>query len=209
MAPRARVVTVVETAVAMDAREQNKASWPYTFWESVAENRYGSDGTVLPSKAMSEFGVSPDYLRLLPKWLEPELIFVNGGIAAADRSMGNAPMVELIDTFSHLNLDSSVEHQVIDDVSESGVLRLTCRCGRRVLSVLDGFLHQVGEPELRLIVKYNITPDDVWPFITEFVRRAPERWMWLRPILLAVGRPLPTEVVYARTEEFRLKGTPA
>lgn len=209
MAARARVTAVVDTAVAMDAREQNKASWPYTFWESVDEIRYDSDGTVLPSKAMSEFGVSRDYLRLLPKWMEPDRIFVNGAIAAADRSVENASMVELVDVFGHLNLDSSTEHQVMDEVSELGVLRLTCRCGRKVSCVLDGFVHQVGEPELKLIIRYNITPDDVWPFITEFARRAPERWMWLRPVLLAVGRPLPVEALYARPEEFRRTSTSA
>lgn len=205
MTSHARVVSVVETGVVLSAREQNEASWPYLFWASASEPRYDRDGTMRASAEMAANAVTDDYLALLPKWLEVDAIGRGGGLIVTDGDgFVDAPPAVVLDTFAHLGLDSSPQHQVIAQVSPFGFVELVCRCGEPMISVLVGALHQVGEPELRLIAKYNFTPEDMWPLIFEFAKRSPQRWEWLAPILRAVGPRPPLEALFCRPNKFRI-----
>ncbi len=205
MASHARVVSVVESGVRLSARKQKQVSWPHLFWGSPDEPLYDRDGTMRASAEMAANGVTDDYMRLLPKWLDLEAIGNGGGLRVPDgERWAAAPPAVVLDAFAHLGLDSSSEHQVISRVSPFGFVQLVCRCGEPMISVLGGVLHQVGEPELRLIVKYNFTPEDMWPLIFEFAKRSPTRWEWLGPIQQVVGSAPPLEALYCSPDEFKV-----
>lgn len=178
MTRHARVVAVAETDVDLTVREQNRASWPYLFWNSASHPRYASDGTLVLSAEMVGYGVTQDYAALLPKWIDLREINPSGGIVSADDYSRPASAAELLDAFAHLGLDSDPAHQTLFINDPSAPLR--CRCGLFLGSILEAMLHQVGEQPLRRIVRFNVTDDDgLDRLLFEFAKRSPRRWTWL------------------------------
>ncbi len=180
------VIEVVERRVVLSRREQNREQWPsqcFNTWVPV----HASDGTVQVSEEMRSYGVTEEYVRLLPKWMDFAEFGRAGGIWKPGVPGVDATADEVLDILAHLQIDAS-EHAIANDTDRTGKGTLHCiACGlvfgspRRKLAKADradrlaAALHQTGS-DLRTIAAFN---GGLAPFIHALIRRHPARWRWL------------------------------
>lgn len=177
------VTEVVERRVVLSPREQRREAWPMECFDTW-EPRYASDGTPQLSDEMRSYGVSEQYMALLPKWMDFREFGRAGGIWKPGESEVRASADEVLDVLDHLQLDTG-EHVIVGAFNESMNGNLVCGgCGQefghprsklKKAAVLDAAVHQAG-PELAIVAEFN---DGIGPFLHALSRRSPDRWSWM------------------------------
>ncbi len=177
------ITEVVERRVVLSRREQNREQWPsqcFNTWVPV----HASDGTVQVSEEMRSFGVTEQYVRLLPKWMDFCEFGRAGGIWKPGVPGVDATADEVLDILAHLQIDEG-DHAIINDTDSAGKGALHCTGCSRVFGTprsklskadrLAAALHQTGE-NLETVAQFN---GGLGPFIHALIRRHPTRWRWL------------------------------
>lgn len=176
------IIRVVERAVVLNRREQNRECWPYRYYQP-GQPVHAADGTVLASGQMRENGVKDAYLQLLPKWMDWTEFSNHGGIWAPDLPKRPASARYVLRMFNHLDIDTG-PHVIEQVVAPEGVY-LRCRyCAVEfgsagALYIEDGWeacMHQTG-PELFAIASHNCD-GSLAPFAEVLSARHPDRWAW-------------------------------
>ncbi|CPW79322.1 Uncharacterised protein [Mycobacteroides abscessus] len=178
------ITCVIERAVVLTRREQNRECWPYRYyadWQPV----HAEDGTVQVSPQMRSEGVRDEYAVLLPKWMDTDEFGSGGTILAPTLPRRPASAEYVLHVFDHLEIDTGPHTIERFNHPLTGRPILRCRhCGEKFgsttgIDTQDWFRavdHQAG-PELRLIKNYNCG-GTLRPFVEVLGNRAPHRWEW-------------------------------
>ncbi|WP_234790996.1 hypothetical protein [Mycolicibacterium wolinskyi] len=190
-----RITAVVERGVELDRRQQNKECWPYRY-NGLWEETHAADGTVLASTEMRSFGVTDEYLALLPKWMDLSEFANDGGLYKRGQPEVRAMPDEILEILAHLGIDTGphiitnknirIAPFVEASAPKNPILlgQFECQeCGaqfggskQRVekQTVLDAAVHQAGQ-ELRVVAQFSWGLDG---YLHAMLRRSPDRWKW-------------------------------
>jgi hypothetical protein len=100
------ILAAVERRVILNRREQNEACWPYLYYADHDEVVHDYDGTVRASREMRSYGVTDDYIALLPKWMHFDEFANDGRRWSSGRPGERASADEVLDIVAHLGLDT-------------------------------------------------------------------------------------------------------
>ncbi|MFA4085189.1 NAD(+)--rifampin ADP-ribosyltransferase [Mycobacteroides salmoniphilum] len=177
------VTEVVERRVVLSPREQRREAWPLECFDTW-EPKYDPDGTPRISKEMRSYGVTEQYMALLPKWMDFREFSRTGRLWRPGEPEVLASADEVLDLLDHLQLDTG-EHVIVGSFNQSMTGNLSCgacaevfghpRTKLKKADVLAASIHQAGT-ELAVIAEAN---DGIGPFLHALTRRNPDRWNWM------------------------------
>lgn len=190
------ITAVVDRAVVLDRRQQNKECWPYRYY-GLWEETHAADGTVLVSEEMRALGVTDDYVALLPKWMDLSEYSNDGALWKPGLPGWHASADEVLEILVDVGLDTGMhtitnEHlkraPFVDvDAPKTPVVfgPFVCQeCGAQFgtaserlskQNILDAAVHQAGD-RLPVIAEFN---GGLNGYVHAMRRRSPDRWMWL------------------------------
>lgn len=189
-APRARILEVVRTEVALTDREQFQLEAPWLHWGSLDLPMYDVDGFMIPSAEMRSNGVTAEHTRIYGPWLPPGRIHPEGFYFPTPQAReGGYEAVgpELLGQVPDLD---SPDHQVKVNGNygaEGRGVSYQCVCGvhRRGPDGPSPTEHQLGERLLELITIGYADEGERLMMIEALARaaatRSPDRWRWFTP----------------------------
>lgn len=187
-APRARVLEVVRTEVALSDREQIQLEAPWLGWGSLDQPMYDADGFMIPSEEMKANGITAEHTRIYGPWLPAHRIDPRGfyyPTPAAQRRGLEAIGAELLDQVPGIDAPDHLVTVEGDYASIGREISYTCVCGaRRGPNSPPPHDHQLGEHLLELM-RAGLDNNER-QMLPEMLARAaalrsPDRWRWYTP----------------------------